>query len=146
MSSFLSFTSIVLIRNIYSGINRCILDCIFETASVSWSVVCTTCFVGGQVKKMCFTTFFDCIYDFPTVFWPTLSINNLPNPTISHTILSHPLFLFFFLLQPWFFIVGLSRIRASLKTFRVCMNGQLGWNRTTKKYGSSGSHVGQCGS
>jgi len=52
--------------------------------------------------------FFDCIYDLPTVFDPPLPINNLPNPTISHTILSYPLFLLFFLLQPWFFIVGLS--------------------------------------
>ena len=55
-------------------------------------------------SKTCFTTFFDCIYSFPTVFHPPLPINTLPNPTISHTI---PLLLFF-LLQPWFSIVGLS--------------------------------------
>ena len=64
-------------------------------------------FDSGQVKKTCFTTFFDCINGFPTIFHPPLPINTRPNPTISHTILSHPL-LFFFLLQPWFSIVGLS--------------------------------------
>ena len=36
------FTNIVLIRKIYSGKQRCISDCIFRTASVSWPVVCST--------------------------------------------------------------------------------------------------------
>jgi len=54
--------------------------------------------VLGQVKKTCFYTFFDCIKCRNTPCNHSFPINSLPNHTISHTILSHPLILF--VLQP----------------------------------------------
>jgi len=54
--------------------------------------------VLGQVKKTCFYTFFDCIKCRYTPCNHSFPINSLPNHTISHTILSHPLLLF--LLRP----------------------------------------------
>ena len=95
------FTSIVLIWKIYSGKQRCILDCIFRTASVSWLVVCTTSktffkrFLSVvKSRKRVLPRFLTTFMASQPFFWLTLPINSLPNPTIFHTILSHPLLLF----------------------------------------------------
>ena len=101
------------VSGLYNLKSMCNPDYKIRTASESfgrWSAPHRTrlsiILVLGQDKKTCFYTFFYRIKCRYTPCNHSFSINSLPNHTISHTILSHPLLLF--LLQPWFSIVGLS--------------------------------------
>jgi len=93
------------VSGLYNPEFMCNPDYKIQTASESfgrWSTPRGTrlsiVLVLGQVKKTCFYTFFDCIKCRYTPCNHSFPINSLPNHTISHTILSHPLLLF--LLRP----------------------------------------------
>jgi len=116
--TFPSFTIIALIRKIYSGKHMCIPDFIFRNASVMAGGLHHT-FLLVVKSKNAFYHVFDCIYGLPTVFEPPLPINSLPNP---HHFSHHPLPPSPPLLPSTTMVF--HRWPFSLKTFKVCMNGQ----------------------